>query len=76
MKWFLIILAVLLIINQIQINIDIIGTVWIEKSTSRPIYIISYDREDGIRYYYAGEPFERHMRLIDLIKNFKYNGTG
>ena len=76
MKWVLIILAVLLTINQIQINIDIIGTVWIEKSTFRPIYIVSYDREDGVRYYYAGEPFERHMSLIDLIKNFKYNGTG
>jgi len=76
MKWFLIILAVLLTINQIQVNIDIIGTVWIEKSTSRPIYIISYDREDGVGYSYAEEPFERHMSLIELIKNFKYNGTG
>jgi len=76
MKLFLIILAVLLTINQIQINIDIIGTVWIEKSTSRPIYIISYDRENGVGYSYAGEPFERHMSLIELIKNFKYNGTG
>lgn len=76
MKWFLIILAILITINQIQINIDIVGTVWIERSTSRPIYVISYDREDGVRYSYAGEPFERYMSLTELIKNFKYNGTG
>jgi len=76
MKWFLIILVIILIIDQIQVNIDIAGTIWVEKSTSRPIYVISYDREDGIIYSYTDESFERHMSLIDLIKNFKYNGTG
>ena len=71
----LIICLVLAFIFAIDIEVCIDNTYWIDRETDRPIVVLHYDRESGVIYKYAGDPFERHMRLIDLLTKFKYNGT-
>lgn len=72
MKLIIIIACLYLLIKCITIEIDIDGTIWIEKDTDRPIYIISYTKQDGVIYKYAGEDFERHMSFNDLLTKYKH----
>ena len=69
MKVLLVILAIILTLNQIEINID--GTTWCEKKTNRPIYVRYYTAEDGVVYSYPEDGFERKMTLLTLLKDFK-----
>lgn len=69
-----IVLLVLALLFAIRIEIHIDNTYWKEKSTDRPIIVLHYDEETGVKYQYAGDPFERHMDIWTLITKFTYVG--
>lgn len=71
----LIVCLILALIFAIDIEVRIDNTYWIDRETDRPIIVLHYDSNKGVIYKYAGDQFERHMRLIDLLTKFKYNGT-
>ncbi len=71
----LIVCLILALIFAIDIEVRIDNTYWIDRETDRPIIVLHYDSSKGVIYKYAGDQFERHMRLIDLLTKFKYNGT-
>ncbi len=64
------IIVILISILLFSIEIDVSDTMWIEKSTNRPIYVIRQEQA-VITYKYAGDPFERTMDIKDLFINFK-----
>lgn len=70
----IIICLILAFVFALKIEVRIDNTYWIDKETDRPIIVLRYNSDDGVIYKYAGDPFERHMKLIDLLINFKYNG--
>ena len=69
----LIICAVLALVFFIEVEFHLENTFWIHKKSNRPIIVIRYNAPDVI-YKYAGESFERRMKLTELLTNFKYNG--
>ena len=73
MTTILIMLLILTLLFAIRIEINIDGTIWKEKNTDRPIIIISYN-ENGVKYRYSEEPFDRTMSLWDLLTKYKYIG--
>lgn len=74
MSELIIVLLVLALVFAIKIEINIDNTYWKEKLTDRPIIVLHYDEEAGIKYKYAGDPFERHMEIWTLITKFTYVG--
>ena len=68
MKFLIIIILISILVFSIEI--DVSDTMWTEKSTNRPIYVIKQE-QNIITYKYAGEPFERTMDIKDLFVNFR-----
>lgn len=74
MKVILVTLLFLTIISSVGVEVNIDDTVWHEKKTDRPIYVIRYNSEEGVVYSYPEDGFTRRMSLLKLIKDFKYGG--
>lgn len=70
--WLFIALTILVILDCVDIEVDIDDTTWCERKTDRLIYVYEYDPNIGVRYRYAGDDFDKYMRLIDLLIKFKY----
>lgn len=70
----IIVLLVLVLLFTIRIEIHIDNTYWKEKETDRPIIVLHYDEETGVKYQYAKDSFERHMNIWTLITKYTYLG--
>lgn len=70
--WLFIALVIFVILDCVDVEVDIDDTTWIERKTDRLIHVYEYDPNIGVRYRYAGDDFDKYMRLIDLLTKFKY----
>ncbi len=72
MKILFICLVIFVLIDSVDIDLDLTDTIWIERKTDRPIYVLEYDPDIGVRYRYAGDEFDKYMSLKNLFLHYKY----